>query len=243
MNSKSSGNSTSRMLIGSLFILLGGIFLLENLDIIYFNIPHIIFSFPTILIVIGSIIMINSRRKTFGGIVLALGLFLMVPRIFPAIDYDASIIFPLIIILLGIFIIFRNKHEGGREGENIFHGSKGNINRDKIDEISIFGGGERIINSDNFMGGNVTSIFGGSEIDLTKCKLAPGENIVDLLSIFGGSTFIVPKDWNIVTDVFPLFGGFSNKVIRDPNVATDKEKTLVIKGLVIFGGGEIKSYY
>ena len=159
------------------------------------------------------------------------------------IHYNASIIFPIIIILLGIFIITRRRDHGEASRYNIFHGSKGdNLSADRIDEISIFGGGEKIINSDNFQGGNVTSIFGGSEIDLTNCKLAPGENVIDVLAIFGGNTFIVPKDWNVRTDVFPMFGGFSNKIFRDPNTVIDKDRILLIKGIVLFGGGEIKSY-
>ena len=67
-----------------------------------------------------------------------------------------------------------------------------------IDDVSIFGGGTKIISSDNFKGGNITAIFGGSEINLTGCKLANGDQVIDVLMIFGGSTIIVPKEWNVV---------------------------------------------
>ena len=243
-DNKHSGVSGTRMTVGIVLIILGGLFLLDNLDIIYFDVPRIVFSFPMILTIIGAIIMINSRKKIFGAFLFILGLFWLSPRIFPWIHLSASIVFPIMIILLGILIISRKRDHYASSRYNVFHGAKGdNINADKIDEISIFGGGERIINSDNFQGGNVTSIFGGSEIDLTNCKLAPGENVIDILAIFGGNTFIVPKDWNVQTDVFPLFGGFSNKIYRDPSFVVDRERVLIIKGIVIFGGGEIKSYH
>jgi predicted membrane protein len=32
--------------------------------------------------------------------------------------------------------------------------------------------------------------------------------VIDILGIFGGSTLIVPKEWNVVVEVFSLFGGF-----------------------------------
>ena len=66
--------------------------------------------------------------------------------------------------------------------------------------------------------------------------------MIDILAIFGGSTLIVPKEWNVILDVFPLFGGFSNKIRRAPETKIDMQKTLIIKGLVIFGGGEVKSF-
>jgi predicted membrane protein len=242
-NSRRSGVSGTRIFVGIILILLGGLFLLENLDLIYFDIPRIIFSFPMILIILGAIIMINSRKKNFGILLFVIGIFLMFPRIFPWIHYNASIVFPIIIIILGIFIITRRRDHHSRGAFNVFNNKGNSISIDKIDEISIFGGGEKIISSDNFQGGNVTSIFGGSEIDLTNCKLAPGENVIDILAIFGGNTFIVPKDWNIHIDVFPLFGGFSNKIFRDPGTVVNKDRSLLIKGFVLFGGGEIKSYH
>ena len=38
------------------------------------------------------------------------------------------------------------------------------------------------------------------------------------------------------------FGGFSDKSIKDPNVLPDQSRTLYVKGLALFGGGEIKNY-
>jgi len=119
----------------------------------------------------------------------------------------------------------------------------GQISKDVIDDVAIFGGGTKIITSENFKGGNVTAIFGGSEIILKGCKLAEGTNVIDVLAVFGGTTIIVPSDWNIVLNVTPIFGGFSNKSVKDPNRVIDLSKTLIIKGLVVFGGGELKTYF
>ena len=60
--------------------------------------------------------------------------------------------------------------------------------------------------------------------------------------MFGGTTIVVPNDWNIVMNVTSIFGGFSNKSVKDPNANVDLSRTLIIKGLVVFGGGELKTY-
>jgi predicted membrane protein len=118
-----------------------------------------------------------------------------------------------------------------------------NLTRDKIDDVAIFGGGNKIITSENFRGGNVTAVFGGSEINLMNCKLAEGENVVDMLCIFGGSTLIIPSDWNVIVSVTSIMGGFSNKIVKNPARVTDTTRSLHIKGLALFGGGEVKSFY
>jgi hypothetical protein len=43
-------------------------------------------------------------------------------------------------------------------------------------------------------------------------------------------------------NVTSIFGGFSNKSVKDPNASVDLSRTLIIKGLVVFGGGEMKTY-
>ncbi len=112
---------------------------------------------------------------------------------------------------------------------------------DRLKELTILWGTQKIIISNNFKGGNVTSIAGYSEIDLTNCKLDNKSVVIDILGIFGGSTLIVPKEWNVVVEVFSLFGGFSTIIKRTPETKVDMEKTLTIKGLVLFGYGEVKS--
>ena len=112
---------------------------------------------------------------------------------------------------------------------------------DRFKDLSILWGTKKMITSNNFKGGKATSIFGYSEIDLTNCKLDNKSVVIDILGIFGGSTLIVPKEWNVVVDVSSLFSGFSSKIRRTSETKVDMEKTLIIKGLVLFGYGEVKS--
>ncbi len=234
---KSSPNS--RILLGTILILIGGLYLLETLDLISMNIPYIIFSFPFILLIIGVIILFNSNHKVFGALLALIGALTLTPRIFPTVHFEGDIIVPVILIAFGIMIIFKRRTYHGCNRS--FRGEK--IDKDFIEDVSIFGGGHKVIQSENFKGGNITAIFGGSEIDLTQCKLAEGENVIDILAIFGGTTIMVPKDWDVRMSVTPVFGGFSNKIRRDPGAPLDSTRSLIIKGVFMFGGGEIKSLY
>ncbi|MGA8265851.1 MAG: DUF5668 domain-containing protein [Ignavibacteriaceae bacterium] len=243
-------NYDSRNVIGIILVVLGGLFLLDSMDVIDFNIARVIFSFPAILIILGIVLILNTSRRLLGSMILVVGMFFMIPRIFPWVYYDGHIVFPVLLIVFGIYIILRKRTYRTPEGEykhnqdeHTTQNYKGydQINSDRVDDVSIFGGGHKIIISDNFKGGNITNIFGGSEIDLKDCKLAPGVNVIDFVAVFGGSNIIVPSDWKILIDVLPVFGGFSNKVRRDPNAVIDPDKTLLIKGFVLFGGGEVRS--
>jgi predicted membrane protein len=66
--------------------------------------------------------------------------------------------------------------------------------------------------------------------------------VIEITCIFGGTTIIVPDNWNVILDVTPILGGFSDSRKLRGDVIRDNTRSLVIRGTVIFGGGEIKSY-
>lgn len=115
------------------------------------------------------------------------------------------------------------------------------IDADTIHESNVLSGSKKYIHSSNFKGGKINAVFGGAEIDLSDCKLAPGNNILDIETVFGGITLFVPNDWKVIIDVSPVFGDFSDerRISSVQNFAEDR--ALVIRGSVVFGGGKIKS--
>jgi predicted membrane protein len=143
---------------------------------------------------------------------------------------------PSIFIIVGvIFIVSR------RTGWNAIK-SKGAVGDDYVDYVNVFSGGERQIVSQNFRGGKISAVFGGIELDLTKANLAAGVSELEIACVFGGATIIVPDDWWVTIEVTPILGGFSDSRKLSPGRAVDSSKHLLIKGAVIFGGGEVKSY-
>lgn len=117
---------------------------------------------------------------------------------------------------------------------------EGTVNRDDVFEIvTVFGSAKRLIVSKSFKGGEIVSIFGGSEVNFIQADF---QNTVEIevVAIFGGSKLIVPSNWNVRSEAVAVFGGVEDK--RDAHVIRDMNKTLVLKGSTIFGGIEITSY-
>lgn len=237
--SENKGAVDKRVLLGGILIVLGGLFLLNTMNVIHFRIAHVIFSWPFIMLVIGLFVLVNTDKRFLGGILSGIGALFLIERIFPEIDYDGGIVIAILFVALGTYIILKKRK---LDSDPDFLSDTSKVNKDKIDDVSIFGGGTKIISSDNFQGGNITAIFGGSEINLINCQLAEGDNVLDVLCVFGGTTIILPKEWNVVINVTSVLGGFSNKAIRNPSVVIDQARTLHIKGLAMFGGGEVKTY-
>lgn len=234
------GGSPSMVIITAVALIgAGAVLLLNSMGFIPENIHHILISWPMLLILIGTV-GIFRRDHNFGTwIIFSIGVFFLIPRIWDITDYTVTF-WPLILIFLGILLLTRFNEFRRRVREATVSENQGSD--DFFDDVNIFGGGERIYTSQNFRGGKITSIFGGSEIDLTKAKLAPGTNVIEVAYIFGGSTIVVPPTWTLRIETTAIFGSITDKrnIIHNPE--QDNDSILVIKGAAIFGGGEIKSY-
>lgn len=110
---------------------------------------------------------------------------------------------------------------------------------DFIDTTSIFGGGKHYIVSQNFKGGDVVNIMGGSTINLMRADLN-GPATLEVVQLFGGTTIIAPAHWIIKSEMASIFGDIEDKRFHTPAVP-DHSKILYIKGTSLFGGITIKS--
>lgn len=235
---KRDSDNSNRFIIGILLVIAGFILILEKTTVLPAPLDHfiddIIFSWQMLLIVIGVITLAGSGNKTPGIVLIAVGGFFLIPELFS--DYFRSFNFfwPALFIVIGVVLLINSRRLGDRLQYST--GSKA----DMIDYVNIFSGAERQLITENFMGGKVTSIFGGGEVDLTRSSLAPGNNIVEITCIFGGTTLIVPESWNVIIDVTPILGGFSDGRKIGSDVIRDTTRSLTVKGVVIFGGGELK---
>lgn len=112
---------------------------------------------------------------------------------------------------------------------------------DYIDTVAILGGIKKNVISKNFKGGEIVSIFGGTELNLMQADIQhPVE--LEAVQVFGGTTLIVPPHWQVKSDeMVAILGGIDDKRPAyqqnyDPN------KVLILKGTTLFGGLSIKSY-
>lgn len=231
-------NSSKGVGIGVLVILAGLLLLAKNTGFLDASVSRIIFSWEMLLIAIG-VVNIIWRQSIWSGVILvAIGSFFLLVNFYHMPFSTWQIFLPAILILIGLQMIF-----GVSKWRDHLHDRFQNqtvANDDFFEDIAIFGGGERKIITPKLKGGRNIAIFGGSKLDLSHCNIEAGDKpVIEVVAIFGGSTMLVPADWNVKVEVFNIFGGFSDKRFTGQ---VDNSKILTIKGITIFGGGEIKSF-
>lgn len=232
-----SHSGTSKVAMGAVLIIVGFVLIIRNTGFLPDYFSDIIFSWQMLLIAIGFIMTLGSGGKATGLIVMAVGGFFIIPEIFNVRFESYRLFWPAIFIIVGIIVLTNSRWIKRAHSD-----SGSSSAQDIIDMVNIFGGGERRVLSQNFRGGKITAIFGGGEIDLTRASLAPGDNEIEIACVFGGVSLVVPPDWNVVLDITPILGGFSDQRKNISASGIDTSKTLIIRGAVVFGGGELKSY-
>jgi len=237
---KNPAETSNRLIIGILLIIAGFILILRKTTVLPEPLDHfiddIIFSWQMLLIVIGVITLAGSDNKTPGVVLISVGGFFMIPELFTDFFRSFNFFWPALFIVIGVVLLINSKRLV--KTLNYTSGSKA----DMIDYVNIFSGAERQLITNNFLGGKITSIFGGGEVDLTRSSLAPGDNVIEITCIFGGTTIIIPENWNVILNVTPILGGFSDSRRIGSDVIKDTTRSLTIRGTVIFGGGELKSH-
>jgi predicted membrane protein len=228
-----------RLWLGIGIMVAGLLFLANNFGLLDYEIRRYIFRWEVIPILLGiSFILGRNHNRTTGVVLLVIGVMLY-SRDFLHFHFNFwQIFWPAVLIMAGFMIIFRHRIDRGNPKDQVLS------SEDMIDEVAVFGGGDRVITSQQFQGGKVTTIFGGLNYNMLKAKLAPGDNYIDVFCLFGGMKLVVPEGWTVKIRVTSLFGGFSDKHrYRIPEATSESGSQLIIKGTAIFGGGEIKSYF
>lgn len=237
MNNRVSENK--RVYLGVFLIAIGGLWILERLDLIPDIWEDIFISWQMLLIGIGVFSLIGGN-KTTGTILIIIGGFFLIDDIFSIPRELRQIGWPLVIIGIGLVILITH---GRKKTAPQINNQKNSMGMDYFDDFVVFGGREVFINSQNFLGGKTTSMFGGTEYDLRQAQLSENGAVIECVSIFGGCGFKVPPDWTIKNEVTAIFGAFSDKRgATFGQMVSNPSKTLIIKGFSAFGGVEIKHF-
>jgi predicted membrane protein len=249
MNEKRNGN----IALGALILVIGSLLLFRQMG---FFIPRWIFSWPMILIAIGAYTGYTNRFRNIGSVILIFigGFFLLRDMMF--LPYNlAPFLFPVALILLGFYIIFRRREnksfdlkgweknfdkiesaDGEKPGEGVF--GKDGSSYLKVD--AFLTGIKRKVMSKDFRGGEITTLFGGSDIDLMHADIK-GQAVLKVSVAFGGLKLVVPSNWDVQLGVSNLAAGIDDKRYTQQGVQ-NPDKKLIVTGSVVFGGIEISSY-
>jgi hypothetical protein len=118
--------------------------------------------------------------------------------------------------------------------------SRAMMEEEQLDIVSVFSAVNRKVFSKNFVGGEIVCVFGGSEVNMMNADISAGTVELEVVCIFGGATLFIPPNWNVRSEMGSVFGGVDDK---RKNSIPDMNRTLIIKGVCIFGGLEVKSKF
>lgn len=221
----------SNLLWGLVFILLGVIFGLNALDITNINI--FFDGWWTLFIIVPCFVgLFKDEDKSSNLIGLIIGLCLLL-GCQDIIEFDLiwKLMVPAILVIIGLSFIFKDILNSKLKKEI------NNLKKNETKEYYACFSGQTInFNNEEFKGCSINAVFGGIKCDL-KESIIKEDTVINVSSIFGGTTIYVPKNVNIKINSTPIFGGVSDE---RKNKTKDNEHTIYINATSIFGGVEIK---
>lgn len=257
--SRQKSHRRAKITAGILVILYGTLFLLSEIG---YKIDHWVFTPGSFMIAVALIVIAKHKfRAIFAYILLIVGKLLVLHEIFPE-HIHLNYIWPVLIILFGLGLLFgrkkpgfkeRNEHNRFRHRNQYWERQRqymrgfsdlDDVSQDDfIDAVSIFGGVKKNVVSKQFRGADIVTIFGGNEINLSQADFS-GQIVMDVTNILGGTTLTIPNDWQIKSEVVTILGGIEDKRPVGPTVndETEKPKVILLRGTCLLGGIEINSF-
>lgn len=253
------GGNNGKAIVGLLLIVIGLVILATKLN--YFFLPSWVFTWPVFLIALGLFIGFrhNFRKMSWLVLVIIGGVFLLNDLVA---GFNLQFYFwPTLLIGIGLWVILKPKGRYTRRmaqaqrqyqvsnptnespsdediNSNTFNNNSST--EDYLDSVAIFGGVKKNIISKNFRGGEVVSVFGGTELNMSRADLQQPA-VLEATQIFGGTTLIIPANWEVKSEAVAILGGIDDKRPIMPS-GYDPNKVLIIKGFSMFGGLQLKSY-
>jgi predicted membrane protein len=207
----------------------------------------------TLFIIIPCLISMVQNGFNAGNIIgLCIGVFFLLQQqnIFWFHEYR-KLIFPIIIVLLGVIIIFKHNdknfihHQSNQPGygqtvtetpkaeegneQPQFHASP-----DIVQMTAFFSGQDYESSHEPFNGADVKAFFGGIDLDIRNAVIDKDVRI-DALCLFGGIDILVPPNIPVKVLSTTIFGGVDNRA----NYTTGSP-CIYVYSTCVFGGIDIK---
>lgn len=225
-------SATSSLISGLVIVVVGLVLLLDQFG--YVDARNLWHFWPVFFIVSGIAKITSSNYanpRIWGGFLIIIGVLLTLHE-FGRFPVGIGHLWPLFIIVGGLLLMWQ-AYDARRTGSEY-------SGEDEVTVFSVFGGSEQHINSQKFRGGTLFAIFGGYQLDLTQAEIEGAQAVIDATSVFGGGEIRIPRHWNVLVKGIGIFGGYGDETGKIPADNTKPAKTLVVKGVAMFGGVAVK---
>jgi predicted membrane protein len=241
---------------GVIIVLVGVCLLLYNAGVIPFN--PLARYWPVLLILFGVMNLMTHSGRFFGFLLILAGAFLQLNKL-GLTHLTFADLWPVALIALGLLLMWGSLETRGfiRAKKRVFNdfreqvaGAVGGVSSGVADPppgalnaVAIFGGCERRLSTKNFRGGKATAVLGGIELDFRDADIGSenGEAVLEINCVLGGVEIRVPENWHVYSRTVPVLGGYEDTSRQAGDTAGVRPKTLVITGMVVLGGVEIKN--
>jgi predicted membrane protein len=231
----------SRFIFAIFLIAAGTLLFLNNIGLI--PVHDIWVYWPVVLIALG-IAKLTSAYGRVGrvwGIILTAGGALLLAGNLGLVHLRHNVIWPLLLIVFGVVVLVQTL-ESRKASKGAFGFPRGPARPSdtQLRDSAIFGNVKRKLETQNFQGGDVFSLFGSVDIDLRRAQISSAENTasLELSAVFGSVKIRIPETWKVDVNGTAILGSYEDKTI--PPRPGAETPTLVITGYAVFGSVEIE---
>ena len=218
-----------QLVMGLLIVVVGILFTLENVGVI--DAHEYRHYWPVGLIAVGLLkLWQGSGGAMFGGFIFVFAGVWLLLQTMGIVTVSLWNLWPMLLVFAGASMVWRGMYGGSVERATADAYST-------VSAMAVLAGVNRGNTSKTFRGGDLTAVFGGCQIDLRQAAIE-GEAVIDVFAMWGGIEIKVPENWSVSGRVTPILGGYEDKTRRVPDGTNQR---LLVRGLVIMGGVEIKN--
>lgn len=235
------GLLTPRLLVGLAISLFGVVLVLDRLNLVIAD--DVLRWWPAVIVAVGALIYRQGRHVGGGAngvVVMIIGGWLLLNTLGVLQIGFWQLFWPLVLVGIGSALVLQALRRRSRD-------AAGDDVDDTLNIFAVLGGAKRASYSTRFRGGEVTAFMGGYQIDLRQATIPPGEEaVIDIFTAMGGGEIFVPPSWTVATPIVPIMGGIDDKRVSPlpgtlEGAAGKPAPRLVLRGLLVMGGIEIKS--
>ncbi len=216
----------SRNITGIVIFAAGAGLLLNALHVI--SIGNLVSDYwPLAVVLAGVLVLINDWRSwPVAAFLVALGSLYQLRKA-GVIDVQPwSLVWPLILIFIGISIVFGRSYTGKRTSK-----------ADRDDVSAILSGANVNNHSKSFRQSNTTAIMGGARIDLREAEFDK-EALIDIFAFWGGVEIIVPENVIVRNQLTNIMAGTEDRTHQKTSKGSP---VLTIAGTIIMSGVSIRN--